>query len=162
MDEQTLYPVCPDRNVVAAFQCFLGPDSRGLDRFLGDDRIHWSDDALLIVQARGRWALAGVVHRLQRSSRLLSEAVAEFNSAFTWWWIVSTYLVSSLCTSTATATAVCTRYLAYRAAVAMKEFSGAWLPRHWNRGKEAAAVVGQWAMHYRLLIGSRTVGGLPI
>ena len=148
MDEETLYPVCPDRNVVAAFQCFLGPDSRGLDRFLGDERIHWSDDALLIVQARGRWALAGIVHRAQRGHKALSQAVADFNSALTWW---------------LTAATVCTRYLAYHAGTMVKDFAGVRLPRHWKRGKHAtAAVIGHWAAHYRLLSGSRSVGGLPI
>ena len=121
MDEETLYRICPDRNVVAAFQCFLGPDSRGIDRFLGDERIHWSDDALLIVQARGRWALAGIVYRAKRSRKAIARAVADFNSALTWWLAVATYLVSALGSSTA----VCTRYLAYHLAKALTEFGRA-------------------------------------
>jgi hypothetical protein len=158
MDEETLYPVCPARNVVAAFQCFLGPDSRGIDRFLGEERIHWADDALLIVQARGRWALAGVTYRLRQSGKLFCDAVADFNRALAWWWTVSAYLVCALCSSGASSTAVCARYLAYRAGIALRKLARVWLPH----GKDAAAVVGRWAAHFRLLIGSRTVGGLRI
>ena len=35
-----MYPVCPDRNVDAAFECFFGPDSGNLKRFSGDQRRH--------------------------------------------------------------------------------------------------------------------------
>ena len=34
MEENIFFPVCPHRNVEAAFQRFLGPDSGGIDRFL--------------------------------------------------------------------------------------------------------------------------------
>lgn len=33
MDDQALYPVYPHRNVAAAFEPFLGPDSGGVERF---------------------------------------------------------------------------------------------------------------------------------
>ncbi|HVL36118.1 MAG TPA: hypothetical protein VM489_10650 [Burkholderiales bacterium] len=33
MDEEIRYRVCPQRNVAAAFQRFIGPDSGGLERF---------------------------------------------------------------------------------------------------------------------------------
>jgi hypothetical protein len=39
MDEEILYPVCPHRNVPAAFQRFLGPDSGGIERFFPCERI---------------------------------------------------------------------------------------------------------------------------
>lgn len=35
MHEEPLYRVCPHRNVAAAYERFLGPDSAGLDRFFG-------------------------------------------------------------------------------------------------------------------------------
>ena len=151
MDVQTMYPVCPHRNVAAAYQCFLGPDSRGIERFFATEGIHWPNDAVL------------------------SEVVADFNPALTWWWLTTSYALSALVLNLAASTAVCSKFLLYRAirtsapriariAAALTEFCGVWLPRGWRHGSDAAAVLGRWAAHYRLpfLSGSRTVGGLPI
>jgi hypothetical protein len=43
MDQHALYPVCPHRNVPAAFERFHGPDSGGIERFFGDERTHLRD-----------------------------------------------------------------------------------------------------------------------
>lgn len=168
MDEETLYPICPDRNVISAFQCFLGPDSRGLDRFLGDERIHWADDALLIVRAQGRWALAGAAHRVRSAAQAFSEAVADFNPVLTWWWIAASSALSALTFSLVSSTKACSRFLLYQAYVALREFREVSLPRPWTSANEAAndgaPVIGRWAAHYRLpmVVRVRSVGGLPV
>lgn len=38
--QPVLYPVCPHRNVPAAFERFYGPDSGGIGRFFVDERAH--------------------------------------------------------------------------------------------------------------------------
>ena len=45
MEERILYPVCVHRNVPAAFECFLGPDSRGIERFFEPGRFQPVADA---------------------------------------------------------------------------------------------------------------------
>jgi hypothetical protein len=164
MDDETMYPVCSDRNVVSAFQCFLGPDSRGLDRFLGDERMHWAGDALYIVRAQGRWALAGAAHKLRSAAQALSQAVADFNPVLTWWWIAASSAFSALSFSLVSSTEACARFLLYQGYVALKEFCRVWLPRRCTSANEAAAVIGRWASHYRLplIVRSRRVGGLPV
>jgi hypothetical protein len=160
MSEETLYPVCPDRNVVSAFQCFLGPDSRGPERFFGDQGIHWPGEALLIVRVQGRWALTEAVHELQRGAEAFSRAVTDFNPVLTLAWILATCAVSALTWSS--------KFLIYRACVAIKastkEFHSVSLLLGWRRGNDAAALLGRWAAHYRLpvLFGSRTVRGLQV
>src|SRR3970282_574797 len=42
MDEAR-YPVCPHRNVPAAYQRFHGPDSGGIERFLSHERMRVQD-----------------------------------------------------------------------------------------------------------------------
>lgn len=88
-----MYPVCPDRNVVSAFRCFLGPDSRGIERFFGDGRLYWANDALYTVHVQGRSALAGAVRRFESAASLV------------------------------TATAVCARFLLYRVKVVLRRRS---------------------------------------
>jgi hypothetical protein len=61
MYEEIMYPVCPHRNVPAAFERFLGPDSGGIERFFPDERPRRADGTLLIVRLQGRKALAGVI-----------------------------------------------------------------------------------------------------
>jgi hypothetical protein len=39
MNQHVLYPVCPHRNVPAAYQRFHGPDSGGIERFFGHERM---------------------------------------------------------------------------------------------------------------------------
>jgi hypothetical protein len=69
MHEEIMYPVCPHRNVPAAFERFLGPDSGGIERFFPYEQPRRADGTLLIVQLRGRKALAGVIafHSLLRN-----------------------------------------------------------------------------------------------
>lgn len=59
MHEEIMYPVCPYRNVPAAFQRFLGPDSGGIERFFPEEHARRTDGTLLIVRMRGKSALAG-------------------------------------------------------------------------------------------------------
>lgn len=64
MHEEIMYPVCPHRNVPAAFERFLGPDSGGIERFFPDVRAERVDGTLLIVR-----------QQRQRASRVLSEGI---------------------------------------------------------------------------------------
>lgn len=80
MHEEILYPVCPHRNVPAAFERFLGPDSGGIERFFPDERPRRADGTLVIVRLRGRRALASARHEVQRAARAASQAVSAFNS----------------------------------------------------------------------------------
>jgi hypothetical protein len=99
MDAQTLYPVCPDRNVAAAYQCFFGPDSRGLERFFASEGVHWANDALFIVRHKG--------------AQVFSKAIAEFNPALTWWWVTTSAALPGFVHYLATSTMVCSRFLLY-------------------------------------------------
>jgi hypothetical protein len=90
MHQEIMYPVCPHRNVAAAFQRFLGPDSGGIERFFPDERARRVDGTLLIVRLRGRRAVSGAVHELQRAARAASEAIGAFNSVlFVLAWIAA-------------------------------------------------------------------------
>jgi hypothetical protein len=75
MHEEIRYPVCPHRNVAAAYQRFLGPDSGGFERFFPDERTQRVDGTLLIVRLRGR-----------RAVRAVSQAVGEFNGVLSSAW----------------------------------------------------------------------------
>jgi hypothetical protein len=155
VNEETLYPVCPDRNVVSAFQCFLGPDSRGLERFFAEQRMQWADDALLNVREQGR-----------RSAKVFSRAIADLNPVLTHSWIATSYAFGVLILGlfhAIVAMRAWTPRLVF-AAAALKEFYGAWLPHGGRNGKKAASVLGRWAAHYRMpvLLSPRTVGGLPV
>ena len=146
MDEEVvMYRVCPERNVPAAFQCFLGPDSRGMQRFFGDYRTQWSDDAYLIVRARSRRAYAGAVQKMQSAAATMARSVDEFNPAIIWCWLAALYVFG---------------LLAWNVQRGIRHALSAYAPRT----RDAAAVLGRWAAHYRLpsLFGSRTVGGLPV
>ena len=65
MDEEIMYPVCPHRNVPAAFQRFLGPDSGGIERFFPDERAERVDGTLLIVR-----------RQRERATRVLADGLA--------------------------------------------------------------------------------------
>ncbi len=54
MDEEVLYPVCPHRNVPAAFQRFYGPDSGGIARFFGNERAGFLDRFAALAAAYQR------------------------------------------------------------------------------------------------------------
>jgi hypothetical protein len=80
MREEVMYPVCPHRNVPAAFQRFLGPDSGGIDRFFPDEPRHRTDGALLVL--------------LQGAARSLSQAIDEFNAGLWTAWKASAFAIS--------------------------------------------------------------------
>ena len=70
MDEEIRYPVCPYRNVPAAYQRFLGPDSGGIERFFPGELAQRYDGTLLIVRVRSKKAVTGA-----------AQVVGEFNAA---------------------------------------------------------------------------------
>ena len=71
MHEEIRYPVCPYRNVPAAYQRFLGPDSGGIERFFpAGELTQRVDGTLLIVRLRSQRAVSGA-----------AQAVGEFNAA---------------------------------------------------------------------------------
>ena len=72
MDEEIRYPVCPYRNVPAAFQRFLGPDSGGIERFFPDARAQHIDGTLLIVRVRGKKAVSEAVQAIEDFNAWLS------------------------------------------------------------------------------------------
>ena len=151
MEAETKYPVCPDRNVAAAFQCFIGPDACGLERFFEDQRRHWGEDALYIVRRRGRWALASLVRELQESAQAFSEGLAVFNPAMASCWTSVVFVWAAMLHGLLTGSGACLRYLAYHAVEAMH----AALPR--------AAAVTRWAVNYRLpLPRTSRFRGLPV
>ena len=80
MDEEILFPVCPHRNVPAAFQRFLGPDSGGFERFFPDERMQRFDGTLLIVRVRSQKAMTGasyVMARLQAFAAVLGQITTQ-------------------------------------------------------------------------------------
>jgi hypothetical protein len=94
-----MYPVCPERNCDAAFECFFGPDSGSLERFLEDPRLQWRDavrkGARIFSTAAGKGArifsaAAG------KGARRFSSAVDELNVLLTFAWMLATYAFSSL------------------------------------------------------------------
>lgn len=74
MDEEILYPVCPQRNVPAAFQRFLGPDSCGFERFFPDERTRRVDGTVLIVRLQSKNAVRGAVQVIEELNARLSSA----------------------------------------------------------------------------------------
>ena len=94
MHEEIRYPVCPHRNVPAAYQRFLGTDSGGFERFFPNMRANRADGTLLIARLRGRKA-AG---RVKRAARTVSLATGEFNSGLSnaWWSAASLCLAFAL------------------------------------------------------------------
>ena len=72
MHEEIRYPVCPYRNVSAAYQRFFGPDSGGIERFFPNALAQRTDGTLLIVRARGKRAFSGAVQALEDLNGRLS------------------------------------------------------------------------------------------
>jgi hypothetical protein len=96
MHEEIRYPVCPHRNVAAAYQRFLGNDSGGFERFFPNQRANRTDGTLLIVRLRGRRAVSGAVHELQRAAhgmeragRAASRAIGGCNAALSNAWSIT-------------------------------------------------------------------------
>ena len=75
MYEEIRYPVCPYRNVPAAYQRFLGHDSGGIERFFPGELSQRVDGTLLVVRLRSQKAVTGAAH-----------AVGDFNA-----WLCSTW-----------------------------------------------------------------------
>jgi hypothetical protein len=70
MFEEIRYPVCPFRNVPAAYQRFLGADSGGIERFFPGELAQRYDGTLLIVRVRSKKAVTGA-----------AQVVGDFNAA---------------------------------------------------------------------------------
>ncbi|HKQ27327.1 MAG TPA: hypothetical protein VJT77_01935, partial [Burkholderiales bacterium] len=158
----TMYPVCPDRNVVSAFRCFIGPDSRGIERFFGDGRLYWANDALYTVHVKSRSTLAGMMRSVDSAACTLSSAVAEFNPALASCWGRASHASASFVCDLATATAVCLRFALYRVGVSLRGLARNWLAA--ETSEEKSAVIGRWAAHYRLppMLNSNAFRGLPV
>jgi hypothetical protein len=149
-DEETLYPLCPHRNVPAAYQCFFGQDSRGIERFFGHEHTHWPDGAYLIavragayMRQQGRWTLAGVLQSLRWSAAAWVSAITTFNPALTTCWMIASSALSALNSSAFSALGRLSARRSHR--------------------RNAAALLGTWARHYRrpILLASRTLARLP-
>ena len=65
MHEEIRYPVCPYRNVPAAYHRFFGPDSGGIERFFPNALAQRTDGTLLVVRVRGKRAFTGAVQALE-------------------------------------------------------------------------------------------------
>jgi len=76
MYEEIRYPVCPYRNVPAAYQRFLGPDSGGIERFFPGELAQRYDGTVLIVRVGSKKAVTGA-----------AQVVGEFNAAVCSAWI---------------------------------------------------------------------------
>ena len=72
MHEEIRYPVCPYRNVPAAYQRFFGPDSGGIERFFPNALAQRTDGTLLIVRVRGKRAFTGLVQAIEDFNARLS------------------------------------------------------------------------------------------
>jgi hypothetical protein len=55
MNEESLYPVCPHRNVPGAYERFHGPDSGGMERFFGDECARIEDAFAALARACERF-----------------------------------------------------------------------------------------------------------
>jgi hypothetical protein len=91
-----MYPVCPDRNVPAAFECFFGPDSGSLERFLDERRVRRNGRALSVLQAQARRTFSGTVRELRRGAGIVSGAVADLNPVLARGWLSTLGSVSHL------------------------------------------------------------------
>lgn len=80
MHEEIMYPVCPHRNVAAAYQRFLGPDSGGMERFFPEEHLQRAD-RVPIVRLRASSALAAATRGLQIIARAASHAFGEMSAA---------------------------------------------------------------------------------
>ena len=79
MYEEIRYPVCPYRNVPAAYQRFLGHDSGGIERFFPGELAQRYDGTLLIVRVRSKKAVTGA-----------AQVVGELNAAVCSAWVCTT------------------------------------------------------------------------
>jgi hypothetical protein len=161
MEERTFYPVCPNRNVAEAFDCFLGPDSCQLDRFLNDQRVHRVSRARALVRAYRRRAYAGATLGIRtvaqvipkgvtamrtiaqvvpmgvtvgrRVAQVIPKAITDLNLILTLGWI-SAWISATWAFSVL---AWASNILLHHAQV--------WLPRGWREGRAVAAVLARRA-----------------
>src|ERR687896_179854 len=94
MDEEIMYPVCPHRNVPAAYQRFLGPDSGGIERFFPAEPGRRADATLLIVTQHGKRAVRDAVRNLKATADCMSQAIGEFNTGLWSAWITCAAVMS--------------------------------------------------------------------
>jgi hypothetical protein len=133
MQERVLYPVCPHRNVSEAFECFLGPDSCHLDRFLDDQRSHRASRTFVLMRAQGRRAYAGAARGLHAVALVIPKAVTDLNLILTLGWMTA-WISGSLAFSALT-----------WASNILLHHAGVWLPRGWRHGRAAAAALARRA-----------------
>jgi hypothetical protein len=143
MEQRAFYPVCPHRNVSEAFECFLGPDSRHLDRFLEDQHRSQAARALELVRARGRRAYAGTALVLRAVALVIPKAITDLNLILTLGWI-SAWISATFAYAT----------LAWASKILLRH-ARIWLPRGWRRGSAAAAALGRRAAQLRRRIEDR-------
>jgi len=74
MDEEIRYPICPFRNVPAAYQRFLGPDSGGIERFFPGELAQRYDGTVLVVRVRSKKAVSEAAQAVEEFNGWLSSA----------------------------------------------------------------------------------------
>ncbi|MFL6571456.1 MAG: hypothetical protein ACJ8G4_06870 [Burkholderiales bacterium] len=74
MYEEIRYPVCPFRNVPAAYQRFLGPDSGGIERFFPGELAQRYDGTVLVVRVHSQKAVTEAVQAVEEFNGWLSRA----------------------------------------------------------------------------------------
>ena len=80
MDEEIRYPVCPYRNVPAAYQRFLGPDSGGIERFFPGELTQRVDGTILVVRVRSQRAVTNAAQVVGEVTARLSSTWARTDS----------------------------------------------------------------------------------
>jgi hypothetical protein len=98
MPEEVMYPVCPHRNVPAAFERFFGPDSGGVERFFPNASSHRTDATVFIVTQHGKRAIRGAVQILEATPHRVSQAIVEFNAGLWAAWTASACAIYLLAT----------------------------------------------------------------
>jgi hypothetical protein len=137
MPDRNIYPVCPHRNVAAAFECFFGPDSRSLERYFETRRVQRANHVLRIVRVRGSQGVNGTVRGFKTSGQVLSKGVADLNVALSLGWTVAFYALSAL--------GGAAKFLLYQAYIAIRAAA----PRMMGVAVVVKPVLGRWTAHYR-------------
>src|SRR3954471_25036271 len=74
MHDEIKYPVCPFRNVPAAYQRFLGADSGGIERFFPGELAQLYDGTVLVVRVRSKKAVSEAAQAVEEFNGWLSRA----------------------------------------------------------------------------------------
>jgi len=74
MQDEIKYPVCPFRNVPAAYQRFLGPDSGGIERFFPGELAQRYDGTVLVVRVHSKKAVSEAAQAVEEFNGWLSRA----------------------------------------------------------------------------------------